>query len=147
MNDPLGGHYRPEDATEFLIRYTLVHAWTGFLDRLKIVFIGEQRGMQGPLSATPGATAMDRAAVRVENTMAFHGFHLGDITTYPPISFPHFALTQGKGMNHAPAVIFIKRDGCFTLTTITTTLTFKYLFHLIHFYSAAPPLPSIGKLQ
>jgi hypothetical protein len=122
-----------------------VHTWAGFLDGHKIVFIGEQRGVQGPLAAPPRTSGMDRAAVMVKNTMAVHNFHLGDITVYPPIFFPYlvFALTQGR--HHTPPVILIERHGGLTLTAIAAALTLKYLFYLIHFYPAGPPGPSICK--
>lgn len=86
--------------------------------------------MQRPLTATPWPTGVNHAAIPVEDTMAIDHLHLGDSIGHPQVFLSGLGPRQAQEVDKAFNILFIKRNRCLTMTTVTTSFAFKYVFQV-----------------
>ena len=74
---------------------------------------------------------MNHAAIPVENAMAVHYLHLGNIAGNSQILLNDIGERHAQETNQPLNVILIERDRSFTMAAITTSFAFEYIVQLI----------------
>lgn len=88
--------------------------------------------MQGPLPTPPWPAIVYAAAVFIKYTVTIHDFHLDDVAPYSPVRFSYLFRLHLEGLYHPLLITFIKRDGGFSMTTMSTPSAGKNPGRYIH---------------
>jgi hypothetical protein len=62
--------------------------------------------------------------------MSINHLHLGDSIGHPQVFLRSLDQRQTQEIDKALNIIFIKRNRCFTMTAVTTSFAFKYVFQI-----------------
>jgi len=104
----------------------------GILDCLEIILIGQDAGMQRPLSAAPRLTGMNSTAIVIKYAMPVNSDHLDRIVRLPPVFYGNHFPAHVKIVDHSLLIRIIQGNGGFTLTAISALLTNKNIRLLHH---------------
>ena len=97
-------------------------------DSGEIALIDKDTGVQWPLATSPWSPGMSHAAIPVKYAVPVNHLHLGDSFAHPQIFLGNLGQRQAQEFYQALDIVFIKGDCRFTMTAITASFAFEYIF-------------------
>jgi hypothetical protein len=127
-----------EPGAELLIGQLSVQTGAGGPDGFKIVPVGKNARMQGPLTTPPRSSPVHGTAFLfiIKNAVSVNSLHLHDTAGHPPVFIPHYLPGHSEEGDHSRLVVFVQGDGGLALAAETAPGTGKNILHPIRFLFA-----------
>ena len=115
---------------EILVIKVLGNSRAGITDSRKVTFIDKDAGVQRPLATAPWTTGMGHTAIPIEDTVSIDHLHLSDSIGHPQVFLSSLGQRQAQEVDKAFNILLIKRNRRLTMTAVTTSFAFEYVFQI-----------------